>query len=522
MNISDYIKDMRAMAEASGITDAAEMNETLTLALFKLLNSPATALDFKYYSLNHNNKEGETFRITSTNFFVLDHFSLNETDNVNVYESTFGVESEGGEIKEDSLKAIELKVLKLVQDSETFNDFCEKYSKLIENNEIKSHFSSYSWSSPTLINAYKMLNDVKNNNFDSNYMKVSPFAELSNNNVMPEFIKLATKDIVDKLDYLETKETLFQTLSSVDGINYTSFKRFKEAYYANELESDSILAKLLSSDNPADCVESIFEGEWFDTEKENLMRTLKIQLLRPTMNELYQKYPAIDSIVDAIHDKYPYFKINQNDTLQIKTLIETNDTTNAEIESNRKAFLDDVNLFRLDNKDTDKNRETDMKYTRVYAASPFGVLMDIGGRQQFPDNKNISILYLDEINLHTAINDLDRIISDENELICINRFLKMCEDNKIICAYDGKKVSLLFKKVISEHKGVVSFDRNIGNSEKNDALLPYRVMLKDMSVTYSEFSMLQKEIPNLPKDSSKDDILKFFDSKLKSSNKLTL
>ena len=181
-----------------------------------------------------------------------------------------------------------------------------------------------------------------------------------------------------------------------------------------------------------------------------------------------------------------------------------------------------MNLFRLDNKDTDKNRETDMKYTRVYAASPFGVLMDIGGRQQFPDNKNISILYLDEINLHTAINDLDRIISDENELICINRFLKMCEDNKIICAYDGKKVSLLLKKAISEHKGVVSFDRNIGNSEKNDALLPYRVMLKDMSVTYSEFSMLQKEIPNLPKDSSKDDILTFFDSKLKSSNKLTL
>lgn len=519
MNISDYIKDMRAMAEASGITDAVEMNETLTLALFKLLKSPATELDFKYYGLEHNNKEGETFRISSTNFFLSGHFSLNETNNVYAYETTFGVESDGGCIKDDSIKSLELTILKVVQDSETFNDFFEKFSELMENNEIKSRFSSGSWVHPALISAYKMLNEIKHNNFDSNYMQVSPFAELSNNNVMPEFIKLATKDIVDKLDYLETKETLFQTLSSVDGINYTSFKKFKEAYYANQLESDSTLAKLLSSDNPVDCIKSIVEGEWFDTEKENLIRSLKIQLLKPTMNELYQKYPAIDSIVDAIHDKYPYFKINQNETLQIKTLIETNDTTDAEIESNRKAFLDDVNLFRLDNQVTDKNRETDIKYTRVYAVSPFGVLMDIGGRQQFPDNKNISILYLDEMNLHTAINDLETIISAENELICINRFLKMCEDNKIVCAYNGEKVSVLFKKVISEHKGVVFFDRNI---VKSDDLIPYKLMLKDMSVTYSEFSMLQKEIPNLPKDSSKEVILKLFESKLKQQNKLTL
>ena len=515
MKMTDYIKDMRAIAESSGITDPAEMHEILTLAFFKLLKSPATIDDFKQYKLEHYNEEGKTLRIMQDDIFT-NHFSINQDDSIKTFEATFGGKNVIT-LKKDNIKESELDFLKVVKESHSFNEFCEKYSllldKLEKENTTKKDIYYYSKVENTLVSAYKILTDVKKNEVDRILLLVEPFGEIVGNHVGPDFIKFSTKNIAAKLDYLQEKETFFQTLSSIDGINFTSFKKFKEAYYNNELEEDSILAKLLSSDNPAECIESIFEGEWFDTYKATTLRSLKKCLLDPTVSEMYEMYPIVDTIVDAIHDKYPYFKMNQNDTIQIKTLIETKDSTQSDMDNNRQVFLDDINIFTLD-KEKDEARTKENSHTRVYATSPFGVLMDIGGRQNFSTNSHLSVLYLDEIKMNTNLND-------ENEMICINRFLKTCEENKIVCAYDGEKLSSRFKDAILACPSVASFDKS-PDFDNLDSLLPYKVMIKDMNVKYSEFLMLKKEIPNLPQDSRNDDIIKIFESKLKQQNKLTL
>lgn len=517
MKMNDYIKDMRAIAEASGVKDATEMNEILTLSFFKLLQSPATAIDFKKYKLEHFNAEGETLRIMKDDLFEL-HFSIDPDHSIKSLGSTFGAEGRNVvALKDDNVKETELNFLKVVQESKTFNDFCEQYSNLLANNDNdtkKKDLFSYSRVDKTLVDAYKILNNVKNNEVDRIVLLVEPFGEILGNHVGPDFIKLSTKNIVEKIDYLQEKETLFQTLSSIDGINYTSFKKFKEAYYNNDLEEDSILAKLLGSDNPSDCIESIFEGEWFDTYKETTLRSLKKCLLETTVNEMYEMHPIVETIVDAMYDKYPYFKIAQNDMIQIKTLIETKETTQADMDANKQFFMDEVNIFRLDRKEQDENRKNDRKYTRVYATSPFGVLMDIGGRQSFPENPNLSILYLDEIKMNTNLND-------ENEMICVNRFLKLCEENKIVCAYDSEKISSRVTEAIKAYSGAASFDRNT-DFDNIDALRPYVLMIKDVNLTYSDFLIIQKEIPNLPPNSTDEEIISVFQSKLKQTNKLTL
>jgi hypothetical protein len=282
----------------------------------------------------------------------------------------------------------------------------------------------------------------------------------------------------------------------------------------NDLEDDSVLSKLLISDEPSDCIEAIFEGEWFETYKETTLRSLKKALLAPSVSDLYEHHPIVNVMVDAMYDKYPYFNVNQNDMIQIKTILETSNTTSSEMDNNKKVFMEDVNAFSLDIKEYDEPYNKDSKYSRVYATSPFGVLMEVGGRHTFPPNENLSVLYLDEIKMNTSLND-------ENEIICLNRFLKLCEDKKIVCAYDGEKLSERVRTTIEAHSGVASFDKSTDFDNLNH-LMPYKIIIKDMKATYAEFLTLKPIIATLPEGISDEDMLKTFKNTLKQHNKLTL
>lgn len=523
MNISDYIKEIRESITDAGITDVTQSHEVLMLSIFKLLQSPAIMENFEKCKLEHINKVDETLRIKKSGLFS-ENFIIKPDNSITVLDKDFGHEARSAiELKSSGVKNIELKMVDILKNSHSFADYHGKFNTLIEVNdendeEIKKEkrdFTIYSKIDKTLIHASKMLNDLKNEELAYINSAVDPFGVISSNHVEPLFIKLVAKNISDKLDYLESEETLFQTISSVDGIDYTSFKKFKEAFYNNELDEDSLFSKLLSSDVPTVCLEAIFEGEWFDTYKEMTLRSLKKCLLDPTLNDLYELYPIVDTIVDNIQTKYPYFNVNQNDIIQFKTVIELEETTDSEIVQNKIDFLEDVNMFRLDLKESDDNRlALNGKYTRVYGTSPFGVLIDVGGRHNYPANKDFSTIYLEKIRL-------DTIINDENEMMCVNRFMKLCEDNKIICIYDSENISEHAINVIKSYSGrVVSFDRNPSDSGI-DLLHPYKLMIKDLNFKYSEILAVEKDIRSIPSGSSDDDMKNFLKSKLKSQPKLT-
>ena len=111
-------------------------------------------------------------------------------------------------------------------------------------------------------------------------------------------------------------------------------------------------------------------------------------------------------------------------------------------------------------------------------------------------------------------------LSDENELLCINRFLKMCQENKIICAYEGDNITTRVKEMISNYKGVVSFDKSI-DSDVINSLRYYHMMMKDMQSTYDEILLVHKEFSTLPKELSKEDIIPILQKKVKQYKKLT-
>lgn len=515
MNINDYIKEMKTIVEQSGISNPAEMNEVLTLALFKLFQSPALLEDFKLYKLEHYNENDLTLGIMK-NSILEDHFIIKKDVIFKRNESIFMGDKDVKEVKEDAVKNTELAFFDLINSSQSFNEFCEKYSDFLSETG-KGNLSKFSYLSKiekSLTEAYSLLDNVKQGKKERTHLVVEPFGEMQMNHVVPDFMEFVNKNINEKLDYLSEKSSLFHTLSSIDGINYTSVKKFKESYLNNELEDDSFLSKLLSSDEPAACIEAIFEGEWFDTYKETTLRSLKKTLLSPSVNDMYERHPIVNVIVESMYDKYPYFNSNQNDMLQIKIILETNNTTASEMNAHKEAFMADVNAFDLDVKTYNEHHNKETKHTRLYATSPFGVLMEVGGRHTFPANQNLSVLYLDEIKMNTSL-------TDENEMICLNRFLKLCEENKIVCAYDGEKLSDHVKEVIKSHTGVASFDRS-NNFDKLDHLLPYKVIIWNMNTTYSEFSTLKAVIPFLPENSSEDEMLKAFQAKLKQQNKLTL
>jgi hypothetical protein len=515
MNITDYIKDMTIIAEKSGITSPVELNEVVTLALFKLLKSTATVDDFKKYKLEHYNENDKTLGIMEKDLFE-SHFIINKNAIVKENESTIMGDKNVQEVKKDNVKEMELTFLNVIKSSKSFNEFCENYSKIlndVDNANIKK-FSYNSKVEKTLIEAYNLLENIKQNKTNRTHLIIEPFGEIQMNHVTPDFMQFVNKNINDKLEYLKEKDMLFRTLSSIDGINYTNVKKFTESYLKNELEEDSFLSKLLISDDPVACIEAVFEGEWFETYKETSLRSLKKSLLSPSVSDMYERHPIVNVIVDAMYDKYPYFNVNQNDMIQIKTILESNETTPEEMKQNKDIFTNELNSFSLEVKKYDEPYNKESKYTRVYATSPFGVLMEVGGRHAFSMSQNLSVLYLDEIKMNPIIND-------ENEMICLNRFLKLCEDNKIICAYDGEKLSERAKNTITAHSGVASFDKS-HDPDNLDYLLPYKIIIKDMQATYADFLTLKPVIATLPEGISNDEMLKTFQSKLKQQNKLTL
>lgn len=516
MNINDYIKEMKTIAEQSGISNPAEMNEVLTLALFKLLQSPALLSEFTKHKLEHHNDNNIMLGIMDDDLFSK-HFIIDHDNTIKSSKKSFTVgDKDVQEVKKNVIKEAELDFLNIVKSSESFDDFCKNYSAFLTNTDkaLLKTFLYRSKIEQTLVEAYTLLNTVKEGKTNRTHLIVEPFGEIQMNHVTPDFMEFVNKDINGKLDYLAEKDMLFRTFSSIDGVIYTSVQKFKEAYLNNELEEDSFLSKLLISDEPSVCIEAIFEGEWFDTYKETTLRSVKKALLAPSVNEMYERYPVVNVMVEAMYDKYPYFNIEQNDMIQIKTILETADTTHDEMEVNKKEFMEDVNQFCFKDKEYSEHLNKDTKHTRVYATSPFGVLMEVGGRHTFPPNQNLSVLYLDEIKMKTSLND-------ENEMICLNRFLKLCEEKNIVCAYDGENISERVKEIIKAHTGVASFDKS-NNFDNLDHLLPYKVIIKDMNATYAEFLALKNVIPLLPENSNTDEMIKTFQAKLKQQNKLTL
>lgn len=513
MNMNGYIKELRELAEQSGISDAIEMHEVLTLALFKLLNSDATSSHFDKYLLEHHNGHEQTLRIMKKDLKE-DYFMINKDNTIEV-TSNLNHSSESRftrEVKSSKVKEAELNILKLVESSNSFSDFCQEYSKLLENKDHRSMLYKTSFDM-TLIEAFKIADNVKKGMVVRPALLIEPFGEINASYQGPNFADLSIKNIDEKLDYLQNHKDLFAVLSALDGRYYTSFEKFKEVYSNGELDNDMFLSKILLSDDPSECIDAIFSGEWFDTYKAATLRSLKKTLLSPSVNDFYEMHPIVDSLVDAMYIRHPYFSVDENNTIEIKISMEDKDITPEEISKNKEEFLKDVNIFKLDRKETDDMREGDSPYTRVSVTSPFGILMDIGGRHNYKLNPNLSVIYINTVQMNTKLND-------ENELLCINRFLKLCQENKIICAYEGDNLSSRVKETINNYKGVVSFDKSL-DSDVITSLRYYHMMMKDMQCTYDEILSVHKDFSTLPKELFKEDIIPILQKKIKQQHKLT-
>ena len=514
MKMIEYIKELRDLAKQAGVTDATEMHEVLTLALFKLLNSEATSSSFNKYRLEHHNGDTQTLRIMNKDSKET-YFMIN-TDNTIEVTSSLHHSSDSRftrEVKSTMVKEAETKFFNMIKDSNSFPAFCEQYCEILDEKSHRSMLYSSSCDT-TLIDAYKISEYIKNGSVVRPTLSVEPFAEINASYKGPDFADLSVKNISDKLNQLQTNNDLFRVLSAIDGLYYTSFEKFKEIYTNDELDKDTFLSKILSSDDPVECIEAVFGGEWFDTYKSATLRSLKKTLLSPSVNDLYEMNPVVNVLVETMYEKHPYFSIDENDTIEIKVSIEDKDITLEDMNKNTREFLDDVNIFKLDRQYSDYLREQDYPHTRVYITSPFGVLMDIGGRHNYKLNPNLSLIYINSVQMDTKLND-------ENELLCINRFLKMCQENKIICAYEGDNISNRVKEIINNYKGVVSFDKSM-DSDVITSLRYYHMMMKDMQSTYDEILSVHKDFATLPKDLHKEDIIPILQKKLKQHNKLTL
>jgi len=512
MKINDYIKELRELATKAGVVDATEMHEVLTLSLFKMLNSEATAPDFKKYKLEHFNEEEKTLRIMADEQF---HAFITKDNSIEVLENNFYVNERFiRAVKSDAVKLGELEFLNLVKESDSFEVFSKKYTELAG---IKSHRHTLCNTNfdLSLINANRMFLEIQSGVVARPSLLIEPFGELNMSHKGLEFGEFSVKNISDKLSYLDKHRGLFDVMSSIDGVKYTSFEKFKDEYMNNKLDPDMFLSKMLSSDNPAECIKSVFSGEWFDTYKKSTLRSVKKSLMSPSITDLYEMHPIVNELVDAMYTKYPYFTVDENNIAEIKVHIEKRGITETQIEKNKNKYLDELNQFTLDPVDRDKQRSYDKPHTRVYMTSPFGVLMDIGGRHNYNISEQLSILYLDSIEMNTKLND-------ENEMLCLNRFMKMCLDNKIICAYDGEKISSRAREFIQDYKGVVSFDRSLQHDMDLDNARYYLIMIKHMKSSYQEILSVHKDFPNISRDLENEEVTQLLQNKLKEKNKLTL
>lgn len=512
MNINDYIKELRELATNAGVTDATEMHEVLTLSLFKMLNSEATASNFNKYQLEHFNEDEKTLRIMGENQF---HAFIEKDNSIVILEDNFYRDERFiKSVKSDAVKEGELEFFNLVKESESFEAFSKKYTELAV---TKSHrHTLYNTNFDlTLINANRIFLEIEAGVVTRPSLLIEPFGELNMSYKGLEFGELSVKNINDKLSYLEEQRGLFDVMSSIDGVNYTSFSKFKDDYMNNKLDPDMFLSKMLSSDNPTECIKAVFSGEWFETYKASTLRSVKKSLMSPSVSDLYEMHPIVNELVDAMYTKYPYFTVDENNVAEVKVHIEKRGITETQIEKNKNKYLDELNIFTLNPVSNDKQRSYDKTHTRVYMTSPFGVLMDIGGRHNYNISEKLSILYLDNIQMNTKLND-------DNEMLCLNRFMKMCVENKIICAYDGENISSRAREFIENYKGVVGFDRSLQHDMDLDNARYYLIMIKNLKSSYEDILAVHKEFPNISRDLENDEVTELLQNKLKEKNKLTL
>lgn len=508
MNINDYIKTIKEYALKSGISDENELHEIATLSIYKMLQTPALKKHLKNHKLAYNAHENKTLLLVEDSLFG-GSYSINDDNTVNSI-SNFIDSNNALFVKDDELKKVEKSFFNILTQSESFEDFSKKITEFSKSVDLAT-FKKQTKMDCTLIKAFDFRTRIKDGNLGYMEIKVEPFAYIRNNYLDKRLIEFLPKSIDEKLDYLKDNDSLFKGLSTMDGLLFTSIDKFKEAFKNNQLDKDSLLYKLLSSNEPIECLDAVFEGEWFDTYKERTLKSLKRCLSMPTIDSLYNEYPIIDNILDAVYEKYPYFNISQNDILQIKVVIENDTTTNDEKQNNRNTYFNESNQFTFETWSNDDEID-DNHYSRVYAVTPFGVLMDIGGEHAYSE-KGYSIITVNKTPMHSNV-------SEENERLCIETFMKVCEKNKIICCYESDMISTHIVDIFKEFQGkVVLIDRD---EIDENILIAYQSMISHMDLNYEQMLQLEKEIPSLGNHLDQKEMIEILNSKLKNHNKLTL
>lgn len=485
----------------SGVSDATQLHEIVILSLYKLLQSPALYERFKQYELEYSelysqtfqaSTYGQTFHLTEDNVFG-DKYRLDDTK-IKEMDSSFS--SDSFCVKKDRVKDTEIKMIAILNESLSFVDFLTNIKKDMDICEL-AYLRLKSSMVNTLLNAVKLHDDIVKGDIFSIDINVAPFAYLIANHGgghLKEFLK---KTIIDKLDYFENNDTFLNRCADIDGTKFTNFKKFKEAYTERTLGQESFINKLLISNEPRECIEAVFSGNWFDSHKEYTLKTLKRALTEPTLNSLYAEYPIIDSILSDIYDKYPAFNIDQNDLMQIKTTLETKESSKEDRELNQSVYLHDLTRFSFDKdrKIKQASESKDENVLRVYAKSPFGVLMNIKGTIR--ENGHITICYNDKL-------EFDHVISDENKCLVIQTLGNVLKDNQLIFAYESDELDEKSVKEIEKFKGqVILIDRA---TMEQDILNIYQVMINKMKLSYPEILYLEKMIPSIEKGLNKDDI----------------
>lgn len=508
MNMNDYIKIIKDYAVQSGITDETELHEVATLSLYKMLQTPALKGYLRNHKLAYNSHENKTLALVEDALFS-GSYSINEDNTITDSSNFINYQNELF-VKNDELKSYEQEIFNILSDSETFVEFSKNFREFLQSIEL-STFERQTKMDKILIQACNLQKKVANGNVGHIEIKVEPFGYIRSNYADNRLAEFLTKTVDEKIDFLKENESFFQILSTIDGLLFTSVDKFKEALKNNQLDEDSLLCKLFVSDEPIECIEAVFEGEWFETYKERTLQSLKRCLAMPTVNSLYNEYPIIDTILDDIYDKYPYFNITQNDMFQIKVIIENDATTNEEKEKHRKTFLEDSNQFTFDNFVNDADEIDENNYSRVYGVTPFGVLIELGGEHVYSD-KGFSIITFNKMPMNSKL-------SEENERLCIEKFMNQCEQNKIICCYEGDMISKHVISIFEEFKGkVIIIDRDDRNQDK---LTAYQVMISNMDLSYNQMLQLEKEIPSLDSYLDEKEIIEILNSKLKNNHKLT-
>ena len=508
MNINHYIKKIKDYALKSGVSDENELHEIATLSIYKMLQTPALKGYLKKHKLAYNAHENKTLLLVEDSFFG-GSYSINDDNTINSI-STFIDSNNALFVKNNELKKDEEKFFNVLSQSENFGSFSKKiidFSKSVDLNEFKKQTNM----DCILIKAFEFRTSIKDDNVGHMGIKVEPFAYLRSNYLDKRLIEFLPKTIDEKLEYLKDNDNLLKGLSTIDGLLFTNIDKFKEALKNNQLDEDSLLYKLLSSNEPVECIDAVFDGDWFETYKERTLKSLKRCIAMPTVDSLYNEYPIIDTILDSIYEEYPYFNISQNDMFQLKLVIENNETSYEDKVKNRKTYIDEMNQFSLDlllhNDDIDEQN-----YSRLYGLTPFGVLIEIGGPHDYSEN-GYSIIAVDKMPMNS-------MVSEENERFFIEQFMNYCEKNKVICCYEGDMISSHVIDVFKEFKGkVVLIDRD---NDTQETLAAYQVMISKMDLNYNQILQLEKEIPSFKDHLDEKEIIELLTSKLKQHNKLTL